>query len=67
MDKLKTVTISESKYQKLLKDSEILNALYGAGVDNWEGYGEALGSLGDDERPIFPPNTYHTEASSKVE
>lgn len=33
-----TVTISEEDYYRLLRDSEKLNCLEGAGVDNWDGY-----------------------------
>ena len=33
-----TVTISKEEYEELVADSEFLNALMTAGVDNWEGY-----------------------------
>lgn len=36
-----TVTISEKEYKRLLADSEFLQRLHEAGVDNWEWYGEA--------------------------
>lgn len=36
-----TVTISRELYYKLLEDSEWLNFLEIAGVDNWAGYGYA--------------------------
>lgn len=32
------VTISKKLYDRLLKDSELLDALRSAGVDNWDGY-----------------------------
>jgi hypothetical protein len=35
------VTIPLFEYNQLLRDSEMLNALKNAGVDNWDGYGEA--------------------------
>ena len=38
----KTVTISEEEYEDLLDDVEFLNALRMAGVDNWDGYDEAI-------------------------
>lgn len=38
----KTVTITEAEYNQLLKDSGWLSCLEEAGVDNWEGYDEAL-------------------------
>ncbi len=34
------VTISRKEYEGLLKSNRTLNALEGAGVDNWEWYGE---------------------------
>ena len=37
-----TVTISKEEYESLLEDSNKLLALEGAGVDNWEGYDEAM-------------------------
>jgi len=33
-----TITISKKEYEELLKDSQFLDCLRGAGVDNWEGY-----------------------------
>lgn len=33
-----TITIPKSEYDQLIKDSEFLEALRSAGVDNWEGY-----------------------------
>ena len=38
----KTVTISVEEYNDLLDDAEFLNALRMAGVDNWDGYDEAI-------------------------
>jgi hypothetical protein len=40
-----TVTISKKEYRQLIKDSAILNALYAAGVDSWEGYEHAAETL----------------------
>ena len=40
-----TVTITKKEYDGLIKDSEFLLALQGAGVDNWGGYSDALESL----------------------
>ncbi len=34
----KTVTIPEDTYEELLDDSQFLDALKAAGVDNWDGY-----------------------------
>ena len=36
------VTISQEEYEILQHDSKILQALFSAGVDNWEGYEFAL-------------------------
>lgn len=33
-----TVTIPKSEYDQLIKDSNFLECLRGAGVDNWDGY-----------------------------
>ena len=45
----KTVTISRTEYEDLIQSREILDALYAAGVDNWEGYQDALGDQNEDE------------------
>lgn len=37
-----TVVLSKRSYRELVKASGELNALHAAGVDNWEGYGEAM-------------------------
>ena len=37
-----TITISKKEYESLLQDSKKLSALEGAGVDNWQGYDEAM-------------------------
>lgn len=39
MDKL--ITITQSEYDRLVRRDEEYAALEAAGVDNWEGYGEA--------------------------
>jgi hypothetical protein len=36
-----TVTIPKSRFDKLAQDSDFLEALKQAGVDNWNGYGDA--------------------------
>jgi len=36
------VTITQEEYNKLLEDSNFLEALRGVGVDNWSGYSEAF-------------------------
>ena len=42
-------TISQEEYEKLLKRDEMLSALEGAGVDNWEGYDYAIDMLNEDD------------------
>ena len=37
-----SVTISYSEYERLLKAEAFLEALEEAGVDNWEGYAQAI-------------------------
>lgn len=39
------ITITKKEHDDLLQDQKILRALYGAGVDNWEGYDVALDDL----------------------
>ena len=36
------ITISAKEYEDLLEERKKLYALEGAGVDNWEGYDEAM-------------------------
>ena len=38
----KKISISEEEYDSLLKDSILLNCLRMMGVDNWNGYDEAI-------------------------
>ena len=38
---VRTVTLPLEEYLALVEADEFLTALYAAGVDNWEGYGEA--------------------------
>ncbi len=40
-----TVTITRAEYEQLLADQAKLNALEGAGVDNWSGYSDAMEAL----------------------
>jgi hypothetical protein len=44
-----TITISKKEFNQLVEDSNFLNALREAGVDNWEGYGYACESLEKEE------------------
>jgi len=37
----KTITIPQAEYDHLIDDSEFLECLRVAGVDNWEGYSDA--------------------------
>jgi len=38
MSKIKMIEITEDEYNTLLDDSNSLNCLQAAGVDNWDGY-----------------------------
>lgn len=44
-----TVTISKKEYESLVEDRKWLQALEGAGVDNWEGYDYACELMNEDE------------------
>lgn len=43
------VTLTQSEYNNFLKDRRFLNALYAAGVDNWEGYSIAKDMINGEE------------------
>jgi hypothetical protein len=45
---IERVTISKEEYDSLKEDSEILNCLRACGVDNWEGWGNAMAMFEDD-------------------
>jgi truncated hemoglobin YjbI len=45
VDKIKTITLAESRYVELVRQEKELEALYQSGVDNWEGYEYAMESL----------------------
>ena len=44
---MEKIEITEEEYESLLADQRKLFALEGAGVDNWEGYGDAMQYLND--------------------
>lgn len=46
---IQTVTIPLSAYEDLIKDQKILDALYAAGVDNWEWYDDAMSKIDSDD------------------
>ncbi|WP_193264767.1 lambda-exonuclease family protein [Vibrio navarrensis] len=39
------MTITTDEYKELLRKSDLLDALFASGVDNWDGYGEAIAML----------------------
>jgi hypothetical protein len=47
MEITEMITIPKKEYEELLEDQKMLDALKGAGVDNWEGYDDALDTLED--------------------
>jgi len=49
-NKNEMITISKKEYNQLQKDSNFLEALRAAGVDNWCGYGEAFDILEEWEK-----------------
>ena len=45
-----TITIKKEEYDMLVQNSNMLDALHECGVDNWEGYGDAMRMvIGDDD------------------
>lgn len=44
-----TITITKKEYNSLLEDSKWLQALEGAGVDNWQGYDYAKELFNEEE------------------
>jgi len=42
---MEMISISQEKYDQLIEDQKLLQALQAAGVDNWEGYEMARESL----------------------
>lgn len=50
---MKTIKLTVDRYNELLEAEEMLEALEACGVDNWEGYDEALDmfeAMGEDEQ-----------------
>lgn len=43
------ISISRERYEELSKAEKKLNMLECYGVDNWEGYGEAMEALSEEE------------------
>ena len=44
-----TVTIPKARYEVLLFRERVLEALDAAGVDNWEGYSDAMATLDEED------------------
>jgi len=44
---VETITITRAEYTQLLADQRLLRALQAAGVDNWDGYDDAIEALGE--------------------
>ncbi len=44
-----TITITLKEYEELREATRTLNALEAAGVDNWDGYDEALSLMEENE------------------
>jgi hypothetical protein len=52
----KTITLSQNYYDQLQRDSEFLECLYSAGVDNWDGYEEAQKMMYEDMHARWTPD-----------
>ncbi len=46
---MEEITITKKEYDQLKSDSNMLRALEAAGVDNWEGFDQAVEILGESE------------------
>lgn len=44
-DEADTIIISKDEYVKLIEYANTLEALYAAGVDNWDGYLDAMEAM----------------------
>lgn len=42
---MEMISITKEEYDKLIEGQKLLDALYAAGVDNWEGYDMAREAL----------------------
>ena len=49
MDDDQLVHITQSELDELVKDREFLLCLFAVGVENWEGYEDALSMAAEDE------------------
>lgn len=49
MSEEETVTITKAEYETLLEDQKLLEALQGAGVDNWQGYWDAMEMMQEED------------------
>ena len=47
------ITITKQEYDRLIDDSNFLNRLRAAGVDNWEGFGFACEDEEETEEDIY--------------
>lgn len=47
------ILVDKAFYEDLLKRDIILSALESGGVDNWEGYSEALNNIDETEEEIY--------------
>ncbi len=49
MENKEMVTITKEKYEQLLRDRELLLCLEACGVDNWQGWDEAMEMFNEEE------------------
>lgn len=52
MDPKKLITVFQDSYDKLVQDSNFLNALISVGVDNWSGYEEAQNIVNEENDSV---------------
>ncbi len=46
-NRMEMVSVPKERYDRLIEQEKLLQALQDAGVDNWEGYDFACDSLGE--------------------
>lgn len=44
-----TVTITKEEYERLVRDSELLGCLEACGVDNWNGWDDAMEMFAEED------------------
>ena len=50
---MKTITISYDRYKELVEDQAFLQDCFSMGLDNWEGFNDAINVIYDDRESFF--------------